>query len=96
MTFGEEDNFNTKDSNAPQTNIQSIGNQPQDDSDEFSSVDEAYKEGFINGEQAGIGDAIYHLGFGYSYDEEPTYRGYESYYINGYHEGYHEGEHLYD
>ena len=65
------------------------------DGNSFTSADEAWNEGYYNGQQEGYKDAIHHLDYGYNYDDEPTYTGfvkaYVDGYVNGYEDGYNEG-----
>lgn len=57
----------------------------------FQSSEEAYDEGYYNGEQEGYSDAIHHLRYGYNYDDEPEYTGFRQYYAQGYEDGYIDG-----
>lgn len=61
------------------------------DDNRFTSEQEAYDEGYINGEQEGYTDATHHLEFGYYYNDEPTYPGFAAAYMEGYEDGYHDG-----
>lgn len=57
----------------------------------FVSEEEAYNEGYSVGWQTGYEDAIYHLEFGYDYNDEPEYSGFLDSYIQGYEDGYGDG-----
>lgn len=57
----------------------------------FKSAQEAYDEGYYNGQQEGYTDATHHLDFGYYYDDEPEYSGFLSAYVRGYEDGYRDG-----
>lgn len=59
----------------------------------FTSADEAYDEGYYNGQQEGYTDATHHLDFGYSYNDEPEYSGFLKAYMDGYEDGYIDGYH---
>lgn len=61
------------------------------DGNSFTSADEAWNEGYYNGQQEGYKDAIHHLDYGYNYDDEPTYTGFVKAYVDGYANGYEDG-----
>ncbi len=63
---------------------------PSDDKS-FSSTEEAYNEGYLNGQQEGYTDATHHLDYGYNYNDEPEYSGFTRAYIRGYEDGYEDG-----
>lgn len=63
---------------------------PSDDKS-FSSAQEAYDEGYYNGQQEGYTDATHHLDFGYNYNDEPEYSGFLQAYLEGYEDGYTDG-----
>lgn len=64
---------------------------PTSDDKSFSSAQEAYDEGYYNGQQEGYTDATHHLDYGYSYNDDPEYAGYLKSYIQGYEDGYEDG-----
>lgn len=63
---------------------------PSDDKS-FTSAEEAWNEGYYNGQQEGYTDAIHHLEYGYNYDDEPEYSGFLQTYVRGYEAGYDDG-----
>lgn len=67
-----------------------IAPEPSDEH-RFTSAQEAYDEGYYNGQQEGYTDATHHLEFGYNYNDEPEYDGYLKHYIQGYEDGYEDG-----
>lgn len=78
--------------NTPERPIEAVSEPitPSDDKS-FSSAQEAYDEGYYNGQQEGYTDATHHLDFGYNYDDEPEYSGFLKAYQEGYEDGYTDG-----
>ena len=64
---------------------------PDVDDKSFQSAEDAYDEGYYNGQQEGYSDAIHHFSYGYYYDDEPEYTGFSQYYEQGYEDGYIDG-----
>lgn len=78
--------------NTPESQIETISKPSSTSDDEsFKSAQEAYNEGYYNGQQEGYTDATHHLDFGYYYNDEPEYSGFLSAYVRGYEDGYNDG-----
>lgn len=83
-----------KNTQPPVRNVEPTNNvqwEPEAPGDRFNSSEEAYNEGYYNGDQEGYSDALFNLEYGYNYDDTPEYAGYASYYEQGYEDGYEDG-----
>lgn len=77
---------------APETPIKAVPKPIEAlDDKSFNSSEEAYNEGYLNGQQEGYTDATHHLDYGYNYNDEPEYSGFVQAYIRGYEDGYEDG-----